>query len=57
MTTDDPRHDNFVLLSKDLSAYEMAKAYNDSPFAKEKNKKPIISLGGSTDGLHTSSDT
>jgi len=39
MSTDDPRHDNFVILSKDLSSHEMQKAYWASPFGKSKKKK------------------
>jgi len=40
MSTDDPRHDNFVLLAKDLSSHEMQKAFKNSPYAKANKKKP-----------------
>ena len=40
MSTDDPRHDNFVLLNKDLSSHEMQKAFKMSAFAKASKKKP-----------------
>jgi hypothetical protein len=41
MSTDDPRHDNFVILTKDLSSHEMQKAFWGSAFFKAaKKKKP-----------------
>ena len=34
MSPDDPRHDNFVVLLKDMSSYEMDDAFKNSPYGK-----------------------
>lgn len=39
MTPNDPRHDNFVILLKDMSSYEFDKQFKESSFAKTNGKK------------------